>query len=168
MLTRKMMLTSVMAGVLVALSLGVAWGQDNGGRGGRRGGFDPAQMRQRMMNRIKEQLGASDQEWQVLEPRIEKVQTLRREAEGGRMFMRRRGGNEDEQQPQSDLAKATQALQQTLENENATAEQIKAKLTALREAREKAKQQYEKASAELRELLTQRQEAQLVLMGILD
>src|SRR3982750_4077975 len=61
----------------------------NGGNNGRnRGGgnFDPAQMRQRMMDRLKEQLGATDEELQVLQPRIEKVWQLQRDASGGRGF----------------------------------------------------------------------------------
>jgi len=44
------------------------------GQAGPRGNFDPAQFRQRMDERMKEALGATDEEWKVLQPKIEKVQ----------------------------------------------------------------------------------------------
>jgi Spy/CpxP family protein refolding chaperone len=59
-------------------------------------------------------------------------------------------------------------LQTTLDNKDAKPEEIKAKLTALRDARNKAKEDLTKAQADLKELLTQRQEAVLVNMGLLD
>jgi hypothetical protein len=44
-----------------------------------RGNFDPAQMRQRMLERVREQLDVKeDSEWKVISERIEKVFTLRR------------------------------------------------------------------------------------------
>src|SRR5437764_12375408 len=57
-------------------------GQPGGGRGNR-GNFDPAQARERMLTRIKEQLGASDDEWKALQPAVEKVMTAQRDARGG-------------------------------------------------------------------------------------
>ena len=134
-------------------------------------------MQQRYIEHIKEDLKAGDDGWAVLQPRLEKVMTLSRDtrARGMRGMMsgrrRRPGGNAQGNaapQPQSAMQKAQQALQETLENEAATAEGIKAKLTALRTAREKAKQELATAQQSLRELLTQRQEAQFVLMAILD
>src|SRR5687768_10316220 len=45
-----------------------------GGGGGGRGNFDPEQMRQRMMERYKEMLEVkTDDEWKVIEGRIQKV-----------------------------------------------------------------------------------------------
>jgi chromosome segregation ATPase len=66
------------------------------------------------------------------------------------------------------VSKASDALQTTLENTSATPEEIKAKLTALRTAREKARQELATAQKELREVLSLRQEAQMVLMGMLN
>lgn len=201
---RKVVWSVAMVGVLAVVGVGLALAQQGGGPGGGAGGggiqgggaggrFDPAQMRQRYLERIKEQLQVTDEEWTVLEPRLEKVTTLSREAGGlggGRMFGRQGGrqggpgggptpagppppgapvaGAAAPAQPQSAVAKATEDLQTTLDNNEAKPEQIKAKLTALREAREKAKQELAKARESVRELVTQRQEAQLVLMGILD
>jgi len=156
-----------------------------GGPGGPDGRFDPAQMRQRMMERMKEQLGADDAAWKVLEPRLTKVMELNRQAQGmgrGGMFgmmggMRgQRGGNDAGGQgsrrgPQQDTAtmtpveKAQEQLRTTLENQSATPEEIKKNLTALREAREKAKQELAASQQELKKILTVRQEAQLVMMG---
>jgi len=138
---------------------------------GQQGRPDPAQMHQQYMQRIKEALQMGDDAWKALQPKLEKVMTLSRDAGapgGGGMFPGGRGATADKGQPQSDVAKATQELRAVLDNKAATADEIKAKLTALREAREKAKQELAKAKDDLRAALTQRQEAQLVLMGILD
>jgi len=177
MRTRKAVLSAVIVGVLAVFGLSFALAQDaqRGTRGGRRR-WDPERIRQRMLERFKERLEAGDEEWKVLQPKLEKVMTLSREAGAGgglRMLFGRRGrrggGTAGETtQPESAVAKAVRELQQTLENKEATPEQIKAKLTALREAREKAKQELAKARAALQELVTQRQEAVLVLMGMLD
>lgn len=161
-------------------------GNQRGQRGQRGQGFDPAQIRQRMAERWKEQLGASDDEWKVIEPRLMKVMELNRDATfGGRggMFgaMRGgRGGNQgpagqqnnrrprfpgQEDRPPTAVEKATDALSTTLENQSASAETIKQQLTALRQAREKAKQDLAAAQQELRQILSLRQEAILVLNG---
>src|SRR5687767_941262 len=50
--------------------------QGQGGQGQGRGGFDPTQMRQQQAQQLKEELAASDEEWAVLQPKIEKVQAL--------------------------------------------------------------------------------------------
>jgi flagellar motility protein MotE (MotC chaperone) len=139
-----------------------------------------------MMERMKEQLGADDAAWKVLEPRLTKVMDLNRQTQGmggrGGMFgmmggMRgQRGGNDAGGQgtrrgPQQDPAtmtpieKAQEQLRTTLENQSASPEEIKKQLTALREAREKAKQELAVSQQELRKILTLRQEAQLVIMG---
>lgn len=41
-----------------------------------RGGFDPAAMQERMMNMMQERMGASDEEWTVIKPRLSKVMDL--------------------------------------------------------------------------------------------
>jgi septation ring formation regulator EzrA len=80
----------------------------------------------------------------------------------------RRPGGQGPETPQTPVAKITEELRTALENKEAKPEEIKAKLTALREAKEKAKQELLKAQKELTKGLAPRQEAQLVLMGILD
>ncbi len=161
-------------------------GQQRGGRQSERGGFDRDRMRQMMMQRMQEMLGATDEEWTVIGPRLEKVMELSREARGGfrgRMFGgtrrrpggdegrdddRRRPGQENEEEDQTAVEKAAEALQQTLSEEGAAPATVKARLTEYRRAREQARQALAKAQAELRSVLTMRQEAQLVLMGQID
>jgi flagellar motor switch/type III secretory pathway protein FliN len=168
-------------------------GQGDQGGGQRGGGqFDPAQMaemRQRMAERMKERLGVDDEAWKVLEPRLTKVQELSRQQmmAGGRGMMAfggQRGGARGGEQggPQGQrprfpgqenreptaVEKETEALNTVLENPSASAEQIKQRLTALRAAREKARTELATARQDLRQLLTMRQEAILVLDGTLD
>lgn len=163
----------------VSAYVGVATGQERPGGGGRRwgGGFDREQMRQRMAQRLKEALGASDEEWTVIGPLLERVQTLSREARGGMASRFGRGGRFGgprgrpgepgaEREP-SAVEKAAAELRAALEDQSTAAAQVKTKLTAYREAREQAREKLAKAQAELREVLTLRQEAQLVLMGML-
>src|SRR5258705_7103323 len=56
---------------------------NNNNNNRQRGNFDPAQARERFMTQIKERLGASDDEWKVLQPKLEKVMTAQRESRGG-------------------------------------------------------------------------------------
>lgn len=153
--------------------------RDGGGdRGGQR--MSREDMMKRMADRMKTSLGASDEEWTVLQPQIEKVQQLQRDSRGGGAMMGRRGrggpggpeGNNAEaerpQPPQSAVAKASQDLRTTLEDEKASADAIKTKLAALRSARTKAQEELSKAQEELRSMLNARQEAQLVMMNMLD
>jgi hypothetical protein len=135
---------------------------------------DPAQFREQMMNRIKERMGATDDEWKVLEPKIEKVTTAQRNSRGGFFGGGRRGGNNgnaanaNPPADQSPVQKASADLRTALENKDTPADEIAKKLTALREAREKGKAEVAAAQKELKEVLTQRQEAVLVTMGMLD
>ena len=178
---RKVGVLLAVAGLLGALWVGQALSaqegtpeRPRGERGGMRGRrFDPERMRERMLDRIKEVLDPTDEEWKVLQPRVGKVQTLSWQARvrGMRMFFGRRGRRPEGAEPTREMSaveKTVQELGTVLENEQAKPEEIKRKLTALREAREKAKQELAAAQKELREISSVRQEAQLVLMGLLD
>ena len=155
-----------------------------GGMGGPGGGnFDPAQMQQMMMQRYQEQLGiTNDTEWNAIQPLVQKVADAQRAARGnmgmGGMFGRggpggpggqgRRGGPGGPGgfgQQQSDPA--ADALQQGLDN-NAPTDQVK-DLLAKYQASQKAKQAtLSAAQANLRQVLSVRQEAQATLMGLLN
>jgi hypothetical protein len=136
--------------------------------------FDPAQFRQQRLDRIKEQLAASDDEWKVLSPKIEKVMDVQRNTFAGFGGFRGRGGGggggggNADNQPQTPVAKASADLRTTLENKDAPADEIKTKLAALRDARQKARDELQAAQKELKEVLTQRQEAVLVTNGMLE
>lgn len=178
----------LLAAIIVSLaSAGPDRRRQSNERGGDRGGdrqgqrdrsFDRSDMEERMMTMMQERLGISDEEWTVIKPLMSEVMTQSRAASGRSGMMRNRGGrgrdrgNDSQQQELSEDAsaveKAVYELQQTLEKEAPSSAEIKAKLTALRGAKEKAKQDLVKAQQKLREVLTLKQEAQLVMIGMLD
>ena len=138
------------------------------------------QFRRRAQEQMREGLGATEAEWKVLQPRIEKVQQLQRQARGGfRAFGRRVGrrgrrpgeGQRPEaaqERQQTEVEKKTEALRNLLDDKASGAGAIKAALEALRQAREKAQRDLAAAQKELQGVVTMRQEAQLVLMGTLN
>lgn len=149
-------------------------GGPGGGRQGR-GNWDPEQMRQRMMERVREQLGVKDDaEWSLIEARIKKINDSRpgmgrgfggpggpggQGGQGGQGGRQGRGGFG---QPNPDA----EALQSALDS-GASADDIKAKLTTYRASAKQKEAQLEKAQDELRQLLSVKQEARAVLMGLL-
>jgi len=159
--------------------------QDNGGAnggggggGGRRGrgNFDPAQFQQRMMDNIKDRLGfTNDTEWSAVQPMVQKVFDARRDSMAGgfgRMFGRRGGpggggpggggpgGQASPSNPEAD------ALQQAIDA-NAPASQIKTLLEKYRTAEKAKEAKLEQAQADLQKVLSQKQEAEAVLLGLL-
>lgn len=148
-------------------------GDTKGTRTGR-GNFDPAAFRKQMEDRMKEAMGATDDEWKVLQPKIEKVTTLQRQSRPGMgMMMGSRGGAPggdrapSADRPQSDVEKKMTDLNKVLQNKEASADEIKTSLTAVREAQAKAKADLEAAQKDLKGIVTVRQEAVLVTMGVL-
>jgi len=162
-----------------------------GGRGGQGGGqFNPAQMQQQMSASIKDALGATDDEWAVLGPKIQNIQTLQNAAGGGiagsinnlqRMFARAMGGggaggrgggmgnlNAMLGIKDSTMKLKMDELQAALDNKDTTDVMIKEKLDAVRQARDKARLDLDAARKDLIGLLTSRQEAILFGMGILE
>jgi hypothetical protein len=142
-------------------------------------------MMDRMMNNIKGQLGVTDDEWTVLQPKVQKVMDLSRELMssrfggfGGRGGRGGRGGGAGggyaaapeapPAEPTSEIADKTKALNDALDNKDSDPKDIAQKLAAVRDARERVKADLIKAQGELKELLTPRQEARLVLLGMLD
>lgn len=147
---------------------GMRQGDRPGGPGGR---FDPERMREMMAQRMKQVLNCTDEEYEIVGPRLEKVMELQmRNRFMGRRGMRGPGGPGGpgggpmmgEQNPEAD------ALQRVLADEDASADTIKAKLEAFRAAKKKDEAELDTAKDKLREVLSIRQEAQLVLMGTLD
>lgn len=178
----KKMLT--MLAVTAALCMGadsLMAQQDNGGGGG--GGFggggfrnmDPAQRQQFMMDRMKQDLGfTNDTDWSAVEPLVQKVMDARRETMAGGGFggfRRNRGGNADNggdnNRPQRPSNPDRDALQSAVDS-NAPAPQLAAALAKFR-ASQKAKQsKLEQAQSDLAKVLTPKQEAQAVLAGLLN
>jgi hypothetical protein len=185
---KRIIKSTLLAGAVLLFS-GSAWAQPAGGPPGGQGNFDPAQMQQRMMDRFREQLDVkSDDEWKLIQTRIEKVMTARREVGGmgmgGMMGPRRqpqaqaqdtqgttpntnaqrrqRGGMFGPQTPNPDA----EALQKVIEAKGSK-EEIKAKLDAYRASMKTREAALEKAQADLQQVLSVSQEAQAVLMGLL-
>jgi chromosome segregation ATPase len=115
--------------------------------------------RQRALDGFKRQLDLSDQEWTVVKPRIEAVYNLVHP----QPRMRAGAGPE-----MSEVDRIRRELRELLENRDAPASQIKTRLTSLRAAKEKANQELAQARQDLRQLMTLRQEAVLVLGGLLE
>jgi hypothetical protein len=168
----------------LCLSAGNLLAQDNGGGGGGNGGngggrrgrgnFDPAQFQQRMLDNIKDRLGfTNDTDWSAVQPLVQKVMDDRREAMAG-MFrgFGRRGGNGG---PGGGGGGAfggasnpdAEALQQAIDS-NASAAQVKTLLDKYRASQKTRQAKLEADQADLQKVLSQKQEAQAVLMGLLN
>jgi len=171
------------AGLACVASFGSnkALAQDNNGGGGKRGNFDPAQFQQQRMDRLKEELDIKDDEWTALQPLVQKVMDAQRAVFADRMrgFMRggrpggdtagggdnggrRRGGGfgGGEPSPEAD------ALQKAIESKASNSE-MKAALAKFVEARKAKQADLETAQANLKKVLTVRQEAVLTAAGYL-
>jgi hypothetical protein len=151
--------------------------RDRGDRtrgGGPGGGFDPAQMRQRALDRVKEQMGdVKEDEWKVIEGKLTPVMEKRFEvmAAGFGGFGRggRGGGGDQPERPaRNAVEQASRDLQKALEDKGASEDSIKEKLAAFREARDKVRNELTSAQKELKEVVMPRQEAVLVSQGYLD
>ena len=153
-----------------------------GGGGGRQGraNFDPAQMQQRMMERYKGVLEVTDDtEWKAMQPLVQKVVDLRRESFSGRgrgmigrgaqgggnaqpgdQGQQRRGGVSGTPNPEAD------ALQKAIDSKASKAE-LKAALDKYLASRKAKQAALEQAQADLRKVLTTRQEALAAMNGLL-
>jgi hypothetical protein len=140
--------------------------------------FDPQQMEQmrqrmqeRMMDAIRGQLVmTNDADWNAIEPLITKVMQGRMASMmGGMGAMRGMMGNRGGAgfpglgEPDPDA----EALQKLIDD-NAPAQQVKAALSKYRESRKRKEDELSRNREQLRQVLTLRQEAAMVLMGILN
>jgi hypothetical protein len=137
--------------------------------------------RQRMLDALKTQMGATDDEFAAIQPKLEKVMQLQRDANGGGMRGMfgggrggRNGGNANAAATPaagtelSAVQKASTDLKASLDDKSATPADIKAKLDAFRAAKAQAKEDLAAAQKDLASVLTQRQEALLVMTGMLN
>ena len=115
--------------------------------------------RQRAVAALKDQLGVSDKEWSVIKPRLEAVYDLVHPIQQPAI---------SSGPPATELEQKSKDLRELLNDKEAATEQIKTRLAALRAAKEKANQDLAKARQGLRQVVTLRQEALLVLNGLLD
>jgi len=136
---------------------------------------DGGDFMQRMNERLKTSLKVTDEEWTVLQPLIEKVQTKQRDSLSGRFGGfgggRRGGDNNAGGTPPVDTrpgAAESTALRTAVESDSTSADDLKAKLTAVREVRKKSAAELATAREDLKKVVTVRQEAVLVSMGLLE
>jgi len=150
--------------------------QNGGGQGGGGRNFDPAEFQKRMAERTKEQLEITDdKEWQAIEPLVTKVNEARFAVfAGGRGFggfggRGGRGGQGGQGGGPGGAAQtnpAADALQKAIDAKASSAE-TKAALDKFVAARKTKQAELEKAQANLRKVLTPRQEAIATLNGLL-
>ncbi len=172
----KMNRTILLSAFALAASTILASAQDAAAPGGgrQRGqGGSPEEFRQRMDERIKTSLKVTDEEWTVLQPLVEKVQTAQRAAMagggwGGRGGRGGGGGGNDGAADTRPGAAESAALRTALESDSTSADDLKAKLAAVREVRKKGAAELVVARENLKKVVTVRQEAVLVSMGLLD
>ena len=155
------------AAVMVGFFTNNAAAQDDAGR---------AERRQQMIDGYQETIGIKSQEdWKKIEPLVAKVVDAQRDARmGGGFggFGRRGGGGGGGGGDQGNRNRfgtpnpEREALQKAIE-EKAPADEIKAKLAKLRDARKAKESALEKAQGELAKALTPAQEANAVLAGLL-
>ena len=174
------------AGIAAALGLGAG----NVAAQGRpqRGNFDPEQFRTQMMERYKERLEVkSDDGWKVISERIEKVTAAQREARiggfggfGGRGGGGRRGGGGDAAAGGGAAGGGAdrgnrfggptnpdvEALQKAIDDK-ASNDDIKAKLAKVRDSLKTKEADLAKAQDDLKKVLSVRQEAIAVTLGLL-
>ncbi len=174
---KKLTQSLLLAGAFAALGLTTtdATAQEQG----KKGNFNPDEMRARMAERVRELLEVkNDDEWKLISARLEKVTEARnevrslsgdmrmlfsREGSGGDQGGRTRGpGGFGGGTPNADAEALSKAVQS-----KAPSDEMKQKLARVREARKNAEAKYDKASEDLRQVLTIRQEATLVAIGTL-
>lgn len=125
--------------------------------------FNPAEMQARMMDALRKQLDVPDDtEWALISERLQKVVDMRRNQlvagiAGGRLAGRF-GGQAD---PELD------ALRAAITDKLPDAE-IKARVARLRDARKQNEAKLDQAREDLRAVLSVRQEAVLVMAGLLN
>lgn len=183
-LNQRLMATAL--SIAVGLGATQAFAQNEGGdrpqrnrppgdqAGGDRGprNFDPAEMQRQMMERTKERLEITDEsEWKAIEPMIQKVNEARMQTFSGMgrgMFGGRggRGGPGGPGGPGGQANPEAEALQKAIDAKASNAE-MKAALAKYVESRKAKQAALEKAQADLRKVLTPRQEAIAALSGLL-
>ena len=115
--------------------------------------------RRRAVDDWKGRLGIPEAEWPVVRPRLEAVYDLVRPMPTGL------GPNTA---PRSEVERRSRELRTLLQDAGPAVDEIKAKVAALRSAKDKARQERLAAQERLRQIMTVRQEALLVLDGLLD
>jgi outer membrane murein-binding lipoprotein Lpp len=157
------------------------------------GNFDPGAFRQHRLDDLKSQLNMNDQDFSAIQPMLQKVMDLQRDLDphhgppprGPGMDMQGPpdqgppgqgpqdqgpppGQDQGQRPPPSDLQQKMHDLHETLQNPDASNDDLKSKVDAIRAAKAKARDELAKTQERLTSLVTTRQEAVLVDAGLLD
>jgi hypothetical protein len=135
-------------------------------------------MAARWKQRLKEQLKATDEEWLVLEPKIDKLIRAQQETRAGIRGGQRAGfgGGPSINAPPpppvdsdtpSEVQEAAEDVREAAADPDLPGAEVSRRLATYRKARDKAREKLDAAEQELRDVLTQRQEAVLTLAGML-
>jgi len=109
---------------------------------------------------VKKQLGASDEEWQVIGPQLRKVEAARRALLGQAPAAGPMGGNA--------VGQAQAELRALLADPKHSKDQVQELVVSVRKARDSTRAELAAAQRELRQLLTEEQQAVVVSLGYLD
>ena len=137
-----------------------------GGSGGPSRNFDPAQFQQRLLDQIRQNLNiTNNDEWAAIQPLIQKVMETRRDLGDGGM-----GGPPGSPRGRglfgSQASGEQEALQKAL-TDGAPVAQFKDALAKCRATRKDKQAKLEAAQNNLKSVLSTKQEAQAVLLGLL-
>jgi hypothetical protein len=207
-MSKRGIILGLIVGVLTALLVGRTLSQTQAGSG-TRGGYNRPYVRSggsgeisRTTKReqtdasreasLKSAVGATDEQWPVIKPKLERVRQLQRtvgigilisssfsvSGGAGRAGVKRKAGAGPDswtswqwmpswagKSPQKEEEKLSAALFRILKSKNADPKEIRQTMDALRKVRERKKQELAEARKELREVLTLDQEARLVALG---
>jgi hypothetical protein len=121
----------------------------------------------RLASQLMAPMGLSEREWQVLVPKIDKVYVLMQISESGGGDGRPGATYANPGMPTA-LSEASCDFRRALVAKESTSEEIQAKLQKLREEKAKIQAELAEARAELRAAVGVREQAALVLNGLLD
>jgi hypothetical protein len=110
---------------------------------------------------IQKKIGATDEEWKVIGPKLQKVTAARRTLLGESNPFGGPAGS-------GAVTRAQAELKAVLDDKEHTKEQVAEKIAAVRKAREAARTEYAEAQRDLMRLLTPSQQAIMVSLGQLE
>ena len=123
---------------------------------------------------IKDLVAAPDDEWQAIAPKVERVVTAKQNLNtGAGMNWTSQNGfkpviQPSNSRPDTPPGKAMQAVRDAVADPAASDEDLAKKIALVREARHKARAEYESAQKELTDATTPRQQAILMTLGVLE
>ena len=123
---------------------------------------------------IKDLLAAADDDWQTLSPKVERVLAAKQNLNtGAGMNWTSQNGfkpvvQASTSRPDTPAGKALQAVRDAVTDPAASDEDLSRKMAAVREARQKARIEYQTAQNELISATSPRQQAILMTLGVIE